>query len=202
MIKSKEHNALEIVDKTLSAHLKDINTTSTINSLILSVCFIDVLAGFYSGFDGKQKNGVGKRFKQFTEKYLPKYSANLWEVRNGLVHSLENVGNFIFNESNEFSTAFPQVNAILGHNLFDVKDFKKSVEIAYENYIHDVSDTDNQIIRNNFMKRFESLGLIKDFPVGVIKDFNGNIITNIDDAPKMPGLNVAIGIAGNLKLKS
>lgn len=201
MAKSEIENAIREVVKSLSPQLEDIKNASTISSLILSVCLIDTLAGFYCGFEGAGKKHKS-RFNKFTEKYLPNHSAFLYDLRNGLVHSFSNQSNFIFTESDEFSTAFPHLRKILDKEIFKVNEFKKSIEDAFEEYIQDISDLDNQYLRANFMKRFKKLGIIKEGGIPVLRNSKGEIVSHINDGDKLPGTNIPFGMADRIKTKS
>lgn len=201
MIKSKESVAIAHVDKALSKQIMDIQNSSTMSALILSACLIDALAGFYAGYNGEGTRHKS-RFNKFTNKYLSKYHDFLYELRNGLVHSFANNVNFIFTENDEFSTAFPSIKQVLGKELFNVSDFKKSVVNAYSEYIQDLSDLENKNLRANFMIRYNKLGIIKDSALPVIRNFKGEIITNIEDADKLPGTDIPIAIADPIRTKS
>jgi hypothetical protein len=71
-VNQKIQKVREVVEK----QLLDINRISGISSLILSVCLVDTLAGFSSGYRG-QPTGNKDRYKKFTEKYLAEYSNNI-----------------------------------------------------------------------------------------------------------------------------
>jgi hypothetical protein len=201
MAKSEIGKAIGEVVKSLSPQLEDIKNTTTMSSLILSVCLIDTLAGFYCGFEGEGTKHKS-RFNKFTEKYLPKYSSFLYDLRNGLVHSFSNQSNFMFTESNEFSNAFPNLRKILDKEIFDVNEFKKSIKDAFEEYIHDISDLDNNNLRANFMKRFKKLGIIKEGGIPVLRNSKGEIVSHINDADKLPGTDIPFGIADRVKTKN
>ena len=66
MIDSINQN-IQKVKLVVEKQLHDINIISGINSLILSVCLIDTLAGFYNGYCG-QSTGNKDRYKKFTDK--------------------------------------------------------------------------------------------------------------------------------------
>jgi len=194
-------NAIREVVKSLSPQLKDIKNASTISSLILSVCLIDALAGFYCGFEGEGKRHKS-RFNKFTEKYLPKHSSFLYDLRNGLVHSFSNQNNFMFAESNEFSDAFPNLCRIFDKEIFKVDEFKKEIENAFEEYIQDIADRDNNDLRANFMKRYKKLGIIKEDVIPILRNLKGEIVSHINDADKLPGTNIPIGITDRIKTKN
>ena len=94
-MKSEVRKAIEKVNKSLSNQIKDINNASTVSTMILAICIIDCIAGFYSGYEGKGKNHKA-RFNKFTKEYLPEYTEFLYDLRNDIVHSFSNSLNLLF----------------------------------------------------------------------------------------------------------
>jgi len=201
MSKSEISKTLEKVNRALSPQMNDIFNTSTMSSLILSVCMIDTLSSFHSGFEGTGKRHKA-RYNKFTEQYLPEYSDLLYNLRNDIVHSFSNVSNLLFNESTELVNAFPKLKSILGKEIFDVKIFKKRMVEAYNDYLSDVGDLENNDLRSNFMKRYKSLGIISDFNIPVMTNLKGEIKTHIDEMDKLPETDIPIGFAYPIKTKS
>ena len=103
-----EHQLLKIekVKSVIQNQLYDIKKITGINSLILSVCLVDTLAGFYCGYNG-QKNGNKTRYLKFVEKYLQSHKEYLYEIRCNLTHSFSNtISNFMFIDDKEFTSVF------------------------------------------------------------------------------------------------
>jgi len=200
MNNSDVSNAIREVDKVLSQQINDIKIISTTSALILTVCLVDTLSGFFAG-KSDTKNDGGIAFDNFAQKYLPKYSLTLRKFRNGLVHSMHNVHNYFFIQSEEFNNAFPGLKNILGHELFQVEEFKSAVYKAYEEYIQDISDLGNTDLRTKFLNRYDSLGIIKSGVIGVVKNFSGKIIQNVNDLERVPGSNIGFGITDTIDIK-
>lgn len=204
MAVSEVSNAIREVEKALSSQIEDIKNTSTISCLILSVCLIDVLAGFMAGLqmEGSERRESGKRFKNFVEKYLNEYHSFLYEIRNGIVHSFSNPdNNFMFVMNSEFINAFPDLKRLLNKQIFDVVEFKDALAKAHDGFFQDVGDLENIELRENFMKRFSKFGIIKDGVIGIGRNLQGEIISNIEQADRLPGMNVPIMIADTIKVK-
>jgi|GEM_PF-1340687 len=201
MSKSEVSTAIERVNKALSPQMNDVFNTSTMSSLILSVCLIDTLSSFHSGFEGKGSKHKA-RFNKFTKQYLPEYTDLLYNLRNDVIHSFSNLSNLLFTESEEFKSTFPQLKSILGKEVFDVKKFKNRMVEVYNEFLSDVGDLENNDLRSNFMKRYKSLGIISDFNIPVMKNFKGEIKTHIDEMDRLPGTDIPIGFAHPIKTKS
>jgi hypothetical protein len=202
MANSEISNAIREVDKALSIQVEDIKNTSTMSSLILSVCLIDTLAGFYGGYQGNGSGTERKRFEKFTKKYLPNYASNLYKVRSDLVHSFTNTSNFMFTTKDEFTKAFPSINKVFDTPLFDTVDFKEAIVKAYQLFLEDVGDLANMDLRANFMSRYKSVGIIKDGVIGAVRDIkSGKIVSKIDTNKPFDPENPLIFYADPIKIK-
>jgi hypothetical protein len=200
MSKSEVSEAIKAVNKSLSLQMNDMYHSSTMSSLILSVCIIDALAGFYSGYEGKGTSHKS-RFNKFILKYLPAYVDLLHSVRNGLIHSFANLSNLLFTDNDEFKKVFPKVGSIFSKEIFDVQKFKDDMVRVYNEYLMEVSEVENKDLRSNFLKRYKSLGIIQDFNVPVFKNMKGEITAHIDDMDRLPGTNIPFGSMHPLKFK-
>jgi hypothetical protein len=126
---------------------------------ILGACFIDAMAGFYAGLKKEDaKNGSNKRFLEFMQKYLPKYSAEkLWEdLRCGLVHSYVEGGTYVFTHLNNAGFHFNSTPG--GKIILNLEDFAADLREAYRKLREDILN-DNDI----FLKarqRYLSMGLM------------------------------------------
>ncbi len=202
MSKSSIPEAITIVKKSLSNQIEDIKKTSTMSSLILSVCLVDTLSGFYCGYEGKGK-GHEKRFNKFTKEFLPEYSNFLHDLRNNLVHSFSNRDlNFMFILNQDFFDAFPNIERILSMKVFNVHKFKEAIYSCFEKYFGLLEESENLDLRANFMKRYTALGIIKDRILPVMRNMEGNIVSNINNADKMPTTNIPFGTIEALKTKN
>jgi hypothetical protein len=194
---SEVSEAIREVDKALSPQIEDIKNASTVSCLILSVCLIDTLSGFMTN-----EKKVGKRFKAFTERYLPEHKDYLYEIRNAIVHSFTNPdNNFMFVMSDEFFQAYPHLEQLIDKKIFNVLKFKEALINAYNLFLQDVGDLVNQELRENFMNRYKKSGIIKDGMIGVMRNLQGKIVSQIDDFPRLPGLDVPFGIADTVRIK-
>ncbi len=194
-------NAIKEVDKTLSVQVEDIKNTSTMSSLILSVCLIDTLSGFYGGYQGKG-NSERSRFENFTKQYLPKYAAKLYKVRSYLLHSFTNTSNFMFVATSEFSEAFPNISGFEGMPFFNLVEFKEAVIKSYENFLQDVGEVENRDLRSRFMSRYKSVGIIKDDSILVMREKkDGKIVSKIDPNRPFDPANPITFYADTIKTK-
>jgi len=193
--------AITKVEASLAKQMTDIESTSNISAIILSVCIIDCLSGFHSGYEGKGSRHKS-RFNKFTKEYLPIYEDFLYDLRSDLLHSFSNSLNLLFADDHEFLKSFPGIHTILGKKIFDIIQFKSELKEAYSQYFCDVGDLENEKLRSNFMKRYKSLGLIDDYNFPVLRNFKGDIKTNIEDMDRMSKNGFPIGFGDTIKLKN
>lgn len=189
------------VQTSLQRQLTVIKKLDGINSLILAVCFVDTLAGFYSGYDGKLR-GNKKRFEKFVEKYLTKHKEYLYDLRCNLTHSFSNtVANFIFVDNKEFTKAFGSNLNILSLPVFSIDTFKLDLESAFNSYFNDFFKNTEIDIQTNFQIRFNSFGILQDSVIGTVRNLKGELITHIDQADKLGnnGLNIMIIVPTQIK---
>ncbi len=174
------------VQTSLQRQLADTNKLDGINSLILSVCLVDTLAGFYSGYDGKKIGGNKKRFEKFVDKYLATHKTYLYELRCNLTHSFSNtVANFMFVDNKEFTKVFGSSINILGSPVFSIDKFKSDLESAFNNYFNDLLKNTEPDIQTNFQTRFNSFGILQDSVIGTVRNLKGELISHIDQADKL-----------------
>lgn len=163
----------------LEKQLGDIEKTSNVSSLILSVCLIDTLSGFFNGYIGQ--HGKNKKFFiRFVKRYLPNYNAeDLYTLRCDVVHSFGNSLQFILVDNKDFSNAFPNIQSILGTPIFKVDYLKNELKIALEKYFIDL-ESDNTLL-DNFNKRLNYLGILSPSTLPTVSDLNGKIISKYED---------------------
>jgi hypothetical protein len=192
---------IEIVKTSVLKQLTDISQLSGINSLILSVCLTDTLAGFYCGFKGDQ-GGNKKRYNAFLSKYLPAYREKLYDIRCNLTHSFSNtLSGLLFIDNAEFTKVFGADITILGSGVFSIDTFKSYLAGAVERYFQDLSNEENTDLRTNFNVRYEHLGILHDSKIAVMRNLKGEIVSHYDKLDSMPGLDLKIAVADGLPLK-
>lgn len=156
---------VHILDQSLFEwEYKDIEKASVygeakLAGFILGCCFIDAMAGFYSGVDEKAaKINSGKRFCDFVGEYLEKYDKNkLWEdLRCGLVHSYAEGGTYVFTDNNEMGSHFDRTPK--GKIILNLEDFCADLKEAYGNFRNDILSKDSLFL--NARQRYESMGLM------------------------------------------
>jgi hypothetical protein len=162
--KTKEELVI-ILDRSLfSMAYKDIERASIygeakLAGFILGACFIDAMAGFYSGVTkDKVTKKSGERFKNFVSKYLTRYNAEDFykDLRCGLVHSYAEGGTYVFTDSNKAGFHFTATKT--GMIVLNLEDFLADLRKAYSDFRNDVL-TDNEIFLNA-RKRYESMYLM------------------------------------------
>jgi hypothetical protein len=179
------------VKAVIDSQIEDIKKLNGINSLILSVCLVDTLAGFYAGYSGDSK-GNKTRYLNFVKKYLNKYEDHLYGIRCNLTHSFSNtVSKFIFIDNPEFGKVYGENPEILGQKVFDISIFKNDLEKAKEDYFSELI-SDNIEIWNNFLVRYDSIGILGNSKIGTARNSKGEFVSNYDDLDTMPGLNLKI----------
>jgi len=193
--------AITKVESSLSKQMLDVEKTSNISAMILSVCIVDCLSGFHGGYEGKGSRHKS-RFNKFTKEYMPKYADFLYKLRSDLLHNFSNSLNLLFADNHEFLNSLPGIHTILGKKIFDIIQFKSNLKEAYAQYFCDVGDLENEKLRSNFMKRYKSLGLIDDYSFPVLRNFKGEIKSDINEMDRMPESGFPIAIGDSIKLKN
>ncbi len=159
---TKEQLVKELDSSFLDVAIVDIERALGENTnlavFILGVCMIDALAGFYGGKEKTTNEGNSDRYKNFVRKYLAQYdSDDLWEVRNGLLHSYV-IENYSFvNKKSYLHNKF-----IYGGKFINDENFCSDLKTAYENFKKDIlasSAQDEIFIRSE--KRYKALKLMK-----------------------------------------
>ena len=159
----QEEELLEILDKYLLGWaFGDIERASKgeakLGASILGACFIDAMAGFYKGIDREEaKWKCGSRFRDFVEKYLPKYEPErLWEdLRCGLVHSYAEGGSYEFTHSRSQSYF---TKSSRGKTILNLEDFLEDLKEAYNKLRKDILDQKDTF--DKAMRRYESMGFM------------------------------------------
>jgi hypothetical protein len=181
------------IKTAIGVQIKEIESISGINSLLLSVCLVDTMAGFYCGYKG-QRSGNKDRYLEFVEKYLVEYKGHLYDIRNNLAHSFSNtLANFMFVDDPEYSEVFPNTEKVLDWTIFNIEKFKKDLKIAIEQYFIELETTDNQILIENFKKRYDIKGILEDNVLPTLRTLDGRMVNNNDELDELPGTRVKIG---------
>lgn len=192
---------IERVKLAIQNQLTEINKLTGVNSLILSVCLVDTIAGFYCGYKG-EKTGNRNRYLKFVERYLKSHKTYLYDLRCNLTHSFSNtVSNFLFVDDKEFTRVFEGVSKILDWTVFNIDSFKKDLQIAIDNYFTDLNDTSNNDIRLNFDIRYNHLNILEDSTIPTIRNLKGEMIFKHTDLDTLPGTNVKIAMLSPTKIK-
>jgi hypothetical protein len=177
-------NRIEVAVET---QLKEIESISGINGLILSVCLVDTMAGLYCGYEG-QKSGNKKRYLLFVEKYLDKYTEHLYDIRCNLAHSFSNtMANFMFIDNPEYSEVFPHTERILDWTIFNIEIFKKDLRSAINHYFADLKSLGDQSLNDNFRKRFDHTGILEDAVIPTVRTLDGKMVRKYEDLDELPG---------------
>ena len=192
-------NNIQKVKSVISRQLQDIYSVSGINSLILSVCLVDTLAGFYCGYKG-QKKGNRDRYEKFAYKYLPDYCNIIYQVRCDLTHSFSNtLAKYYFVDNIEFTETFGSAVNILDKQTFSIDNFRDSLKKAIENYFSDLNNDPN--LHTNFSIRFNYSNILDDGQIGTVRNLTGKMVKKYDDLDSLPGLDLKIAIADPTKIK-
>jgi len=148
--------ALEDIERVIDPK---VNTNLAV--FILGVCLIDALAGFRFGKEEKDDKKDGQRFKDFVRIYLTQYDANdLWDVRNGLLHSYTVQGYSFVNKKPNLHN-----KPTKGGKFINDEDFYDDLKTAYGEFKKDVYNSEE--IFGKAKKRYNALGLMK---ITVIKE--------------------------------
>jgi hypothetical protein len=178
------------IKSAIDIQQKDIEHISGINSLILSVCLVDTLAGFYSGYNG-QRGGNKERYLKFVDQYLPKYKDHLYDIRCNLTHSFSNtIANFMFVDNPEFSEVFPNAEKLLDWTIFNIEIFKKDLKTATEKYFFELNSSVDSTLIDNFLKRYNYRGILKDGVIPTMRNQDGKIIKTPEDMDELPGTGI------------
>ncbi|TSC73117.1 MAG: hypothetical protein G01um101438_140 [Parcubacteria group bacterium Gr01-1014_38] len=159
---TKEQLVSELDSSFLKVALVDIQRALSENTnlavFILGVCMIDALAGFYGGKEKLTNDGNADRFKNFARKYLTQYNADdLWEVRNGLLHSYAVEKYSFVNKKSHLHGTLTN-----GGKLINDENFYNDLKTAYENFKNDILATPEQnAIITNSKKRYSALKLMR-----------------------------------------
>jgi hypothetical protein len=164
----QEEELGEILDKYLLGWaFGDIDRASKceakLGAFILGACFIDAMAGFYKGIDREEaKRKSGSRFKDFVEKYLPKYEPErLWEdLRCGLVHSYAEGGSYEFTHS---KSQIHFTKSSRGKTILNLEDFLEDLKEAYNKLREDILTKKDSF--DKAKRRYKSMGLMASVPV-------------------------------------
>jgi hypothetical protein len=195
---------MEKIKKIKSAienQLKEINSIVGINSLILSVCLVDTMAGFYCGYEG-QKGGNKDRYLRFVESYLNEYKDHLYDIRCNLTHSFSNtLANFMFVDNPEYSQVFPHTRKVLDWRIFNIDKFKKDLKEAIDQYFQDLESSNDQGLKENFNKRFDYVGILEDGVLPTVRTLDGKMVKNYDDMDELPGTGIKMALYNPTKLK-
>ena len=192
-------NNIQKVQSTISRQLQEIYSVSGINSLILSVCLVDTLAGFYCGYNG-QKKGNRDRYEKFANKYLPDYCDIIYQIRCDLAHSFSNtLAKYYFVDNLEFTETFGNAANILDKQTFNIDHFRESLKKAIENYFSDMNNDPN--LHTNFLIRFDYSNILDDGQIGTVRNLTGKMVNKYDDLDSLPGLDLKIAIADPTKIK-
>ncbi len=189
------------VKKVVSRQLHDINAISGINSLILSVCLVDTLAGFFCGYNG-QPTGNKDRYKKFTDKYLIEYSNYIYKIRCDLAHSFSNtLSKYYFIDNEEFTNVFGNSVSILDRQSFNIDHFRKSLSQAIDNYFSDVESNTIVDIQNNFRIRYDHSAILEDGVIGTVTNLEGKLISKYEELDSLPGLDLKIAMTESIRIK-
>lgn len=181
------------VKTVAQSQVSDIQKIAGINSLILSTCLIDTLAGFYCGYN-RQKTGNKDRFLKFVDKYLVGHKAYLYDLRCNIVHSFSNtVANFMFIDDKNFTTVYGDIQQLLDWRIFNIDTFKNDLSSAVENYFNDLLDTNNNQLMTDFNTRFDSLNILGDAVFPAMKNSKGQYVFDINEFDTLPGTDLKFG---------
>lgn len=197
-----ELEAKQKVEKAIADQLVDIDKVSSMSSIILSLCLIDALAGFYKGYDGQQQRVNKQHFNNFVTYYLPSYKDFLHDLRCRLVHNFSNISlNLMFVDNEEFLDKFKGLRKIFSSELFNVKKYRQELRSAVNRYFSDLNNQENIELQSNFMIRYKALGIIEDGLLPTMTNLDGDIISHVDEADKLPGTNIPIAMYNPTKIK-
>jgi hypothetical protein len=168
---TKEELLATMDGSLFSMAFKDIeraaNSGAQLGAFILASCFIDALAGFYSGVDRETcLRNNGERYQKFVGKYMPMYDAKkLWvDLRNGLVHAYAAGKCFAFTDGNKAGFSFDKTPS--GAEIINLEDFLTHIKAAYAQLRRDIL-TDEHAFKNAYI-RFSAMGLMQTRPIAEI----------------------------------
>lgn len=189
------------IKTAIQNQLKEIDSITGINSLILSVCLVDTVAGFYCGYKGEPK-GNKDRYLRFVTKYLNYYKDHLYDIRCNLAHSFSNtLSKFMFIDSPEYSKVFPNTEKILDWTIFNIDKFKNDLRCAIEQYFIELETSNDPELEVNFKTRFEYAGILEDDVIPTVRNLAGEMVKNYDDLDTLPGTNFKIAVDAPTKTK-
>jgi hypothetical protein len=192
---------IQKVKLVIEKQLHEINIISGINSLILSVCLVDTLAGFFCGYNGQHGRNK-ERYKKFTDKYLPEYSNYIYKIRCDLAHSFSNtLSKYYFIDNKEFTNEFGNSVNILDRQTFNIDHFRKALSQAINNYFADVKNNSFTDIQNQFKIRFDYSNILEDGVLGTIRNLEGNHKSKYEELDSLPGLDLKIAITSPIEIK-
>ena len=155
LVKELDSSFLEVALVDIDRALKE-NTNLAV--FILGVCMIDALAGFYGGKEKPTNEGNADRFKNFVKKYLTQYDADdLWEVRNGLLHSYAV-------EKYSFVNKKPHLHdqPTNGGKFINDENFCSDLKSAYESFKNEIlASSEQDVILINTKKILNALKMMK-----------------------------------------
>jgi hypothetical protein len=159
----EEYYIIQEIKETLLGALTDIKKAfqggSVIGSFMLGSCFIDAMAGFKYGQDGRLK--LEKVYREFVGEYLKDYDkvALYYDLRCQLLHNYSEGGSY------EFIHNHPHVH-LQNHD-------EKRKFINLENFIQDLEEAllklfkdldESEMTKSNAMKRYRKYGLLGKYP--------------------------------------
>jgi len=164
----QQQELVEILDKYLLGWaFGDIERASEgdakLGAFILGACFLDAMAGFYKGIDREEaKRQSGSRFKDFVERYLPKYERERLgeDLRCGLVHVYAEGGTYEFTHS---KNGFHFAKSSRGKTILNLEDFLEDLKEAYNQLRKDILNQKDRF--EKAMRRYESMGVMGPLPV-------------------------------------
>jgi hypothetical protein len=160
VLNEEEKGIIEQIKHSLYSALADIKRGfeggSVIGSFMLGSCFIDAMAGFKYGQDGRLK--LGKVYREFVGEYLKDYDkvALYYDLRCQLLHNYSEGGSY------EFTYRNPEKHLQFhdGKRKFiNLENFIRDLELAMVKLFTELDESAST--RNNALKRFEKYGLLK-----------------------------------------
>jgi hypothetical protein len=130
-----------------------------IGSFMLGSCFIDALAGFKYGQDGRLK--LGKVYREFVGEYLQDYDkvALYYDLRCQLLHNYSEGGSY------EFIHNHPDLH-LQYHDekrkFINLENFISDLEEALQKLFNELQD--HEMTRANALKRYRKYGLLSKYP--------------------------------------
>lgn len=131
---------------------------------LLGFCFIDAMAGFYSGRTketARQRGAIGKHFRRFVEAYLTDYdpTALYQDLRGGLVHSYAIGDTYAFTHLERAGKHLERKDTGLGlRTLINLEHFVLDLERAYDALREGIRS--DSVRFSKAKARYQSLGLL------------------------------------------